>query len=101
MEPVAQLGCDTLPDMTPEQDDAIAAQDASTRRYKRAVQVKDEASEQSIDDALASLRLGVPPGVVEKHSPFTGSYIRKLARENGIEGDPKYDRTQRQRPESD
>jgi hypothetical protein len=93
MTDTAQLGCDTLPDMTPEQEQAVAAQDASTDEYGHAAQAKEDASERSIADALASLRLGVPPTVVEKHSPFTGSYIRKLARDAGIKGDPRYDRT--------
>lgn len=93
MTEIAQPGCDTVPDMTPEQDEAVAAQDASARRYTRADAAMADAREQAVEDALRSLRLGVPPSVVERHSPFTGSYIRRLARNAGIKGDPRYDRT--------
>jgi hypothetical protein len=79
--------------MTPEQEAAIADQDASTRRYERTAGAHDESSAQARSDALASLRLGVPPTVVAKHSPFTGSYLRRLAREAGIDGDPRYVRS--------
>jgi hypothetical protein len=96
MNDVAQQDCAIVSDMTPEQEQAVAAQDASTRRRSRTKQAQDEANAQSIADALASLRLGVPPAVVEKHSPFSGSYIRRLAREAGIEGDRRYNRFPRQ-----
>ena len=71
----------------------MARQDDSTRRRERAKQVYDAASDESRADALASLRLAVPPTAVERHSPFTGSYLRRLAREAGIEGDPRYVRS--------
>jgi len=79
--------------MTPEQEAAIAAQDASTRRYERTAKAHDESGAQSRSDALASLRLGVPPTVAARHSPFTAAYLRRIAREAGIEGDPRYVRS--------
>lgn len=75
--------------MTPEQEAAIAAQDESTREFRDTAAAHDGASSRAKADALTSLRLGVPPSVVEKHSPFTGSYLRSLARDAGIEGDAR------------
>jgi hypothetical protein len=79
--------------LTPQQEEALAVQERSTQRHARATQAQKDATARSIADALASLRLGTPPTRVARASPFTGSYIRKLARDAGIEGDPKYDRT--------
>lgn len=81
------------PEMTDEQRALVAEQDGSTRRRAKAKAAFDSANDESIADALASLRAGVPPAEVERHSPFTGSYLRRIARENGIEGDKRYDRT--------
>lgn len=79
--------------MTPEQQSALAVQDISARQYRRAAKAKDDISARAVEDALRSLRLDVPPSEVVRHSPFTASYIRRLARKAGIEGDPRYDRT--------
>lgn len=81
--------------LTPEQEEALAAQERSTRQRLRAKKGLDDATAQSIADALASLRLGTPPTRVAMASGFSGSYIRRLARDAGIEGDPRYDRTGR------
>ena len=54
------------------------------RRYRRAAAAKEAASQAAIGHALALLRAGVAPSEVTRLSPFTDSYIRKLARENGI-----------------
>jgi hypothetical protein len=37
-----------------------------------------------IDAVIAALRADLGPSEVERLSPFTGAYIRKLAREHGI-----------------
>lgn len=79
--------------MTPEQQAAVAAQDISARQYRRVAKAKDDIGSRAVEDALRSLRLGVPPSEVVRHSPFTASYVRRLARKAGIEGDPRYDRT--------
>ncbi|GAA0432656.1 hypothetical protein Aca07nite_19880 [Actinoplanes capillaceus] len=57
---------------------------AATRRYRQTEVAHDEAREQAIQAVLAALRAGVGPTEVERLSPFTGAYIRKIARENGI-----------------
>jgi hypothetical protein len=79
--------------MTPEQAEALAAMDRSKPRYERAAKAMKEASDQALGDALAALRAGVKPAEVGRHSPFTDSYLRRLARDNGIEPDPRYVRT--------
>lgn len=55
-----------------------------SRRYRRAVAAKEAAGQAAIGHALNLLRAGVGPSEVTRLSPFTDSYIRKLARENGI-----------------
>lgn len=57
-----------------------------SRRYRRAAAAKEAASKAAIGRALGLLRAGVGPSEVARLSPFTDSYIRKLARENGIPG---------------
>ena len=57
---------------------------AATRRYARTETAHDEARQAAIEAVLAALRDGIGPTEVERLSPFTGAYIRKLARENGI-----------------
>lgn len=79
--------------MTPEQEAAVAELDKSRARYERTDRAHEESSRLAREDALAALRIGVRPAEVERHSPFTGSYLRRIARENGIEGDARYDRT--------
>jgi hypothetical protein len=39
---------------------------------------------------VAALRSGKRPTEVTNRSPFTAAYIRRIARDNGIEGDPRY-----------
>lgn len=55
------------------------------RRYRRAQTALDEAGKAAMATALELLRAKVPPTEVAKLSPFTDSYIRKAAREAGIE----------------
>lgn len=76
--------------MTPEQEAAVARQSASTQRYERTKKAHGQAREDARADALASLRAGVPPAVVARSSPFTDAYIRTIAREAGIKGDPRF-----------
>ncbi len=54
------------------------------RRYRRAVAAKNAAGQAAIGHALTLLRAGVGPSEVTRLSPFTDSYIRKLAREAKI-----------------
>ena len=61
-------------------DDLVAA----TRRYRRTEAAHEEARQMVIDAVIAALRANLGPTEVERLSPFTGAYIRKLAREHGI-----------------
>ncbi|MBF8192571.1 hypothetical protein ITP53_44205 [Nonomuraea sp. K274] len=65
--------------------DPITALDDSTRRYRETEQAHEDARQAVIADALAALRAGKRPTDVVEHSPFTAAYVRKLARDNGIE----------------
>ncbi|GGQ67134.1 hypothetical protein [Couchioplanes azureus] len=57
---------------------------AATRRYRDSEAAHEEARQQVIEAALEALRANITPTEVEKLSPFTGAYIRRLAREKGI-----------------
>jgi hypothetical protein len=57
---------------------------AATRRYQRTEADHAEARQQVIEAALAALRANIGPTEVERLSPFTAAYIRRLAREQGI-----------------
>jgi hypothetical protein len=59
--------------------------DESTRRYRDTERAHDEAREQVIADVLAALRGGERPTDVADRSPFRASYVRRIARDNGIE----------------
>lgn len=78
--PDAQQGCGTLWVMADERDALIAA----TKRYEQSEAVHEDARQQAIQAVLAALRVGIGPTEVERLSPFTGAYIRKIARENGV-----------------
>jgi len=54
-------------------------QDA-TRRYNEAADTLKTARETAAAAVLAALRGGVPPTTVIELSPFTGTYVRQLAR---------------------
>ena len=67
-------------DVTDPRDELIAA----TRRYRRTETAHDEARLATIQAVVAALLAGVGPTEVERLSPFTGAYIRKIARENQV-----------------
>lgn len=71
--------------------DEMEALHAATRRYRR----WETARQEAIDAVLAALRAGERPTDVEAASPFTGAYIRRLARDAGIEPRKKGDRPPR------
>jgi hypothetical protein len=61
--------------------DALAT---ATRRYKTTEANHEQARQQAIAAVVAALQAGVTPTEVERLSPFTGAYIRKVARDHGI-----------------
>jgi hypothetical protein len=68
------------------------ALDEATRKYRQTAEAHDEARKIAIAAVLQALRGGMKPTAVTKRSPFTAAYVRRLARESGIEGDPRYQR---------
>jgi len=59
--------------------------DQATRRYRKTEQAHSIARDAAIQAALAALRAGQRPTDVADRSPFTAAYVRRLAREHGIE----------------
>ncbi|MFB9448160.1 hypothetical protein Dvina_43580 [Dactylosporangium vinaceum] len=57
---------------------------AATKRYRRTETAHEQARQEAIAAVVAALNAGVPPTEVERLSPFTGAYIRKVARDHGI-----------------
>lgn len=57
---------------------------AATRRYERTDAAHEAARQEVMAAVLAALRAGIPPTEVERLSPFTAAYIRKMARAEGI-----------------
>ena len=73
-------GCATLLRMT--ELDALAA---ATQRYRDTKDAHDQAQEAVAAAAVAALKAGHRPTDVVDHSPFTAAYIRRLARDAGLE----------------
>lgn len=57
----------------------------ATRKYLRLSDQTEKAKQDVLDAALTALRDGENPNDVAEASPFTSGYLRKLARENGVE----------------
>jgi hypothetical protein len=57
---------------------------AATRRYRRTEAAHEAARQAVIMAVVDALRSGLSPSDVERLSPFSGAYIRKLAREHEI-----------------
>ncbi|MER7131235.1 hypothetical protein [Streptosporangium saharense] len=70
-------------------DTPLDALDASTHRYRETEAAHEKSRQAVIADVLAALRAGERPTDVVARSPFTDAYIRKLARDNGIEAKPR------------
>ena len=64
--------------------DARGELSAATTRYRRTEAAHEAARTALIAAVVAALRDGISPTDVERLSPFSGAYIRKLARDNGV-----------------
>jgi hypothetical protein len=62
--------------------DALAE---ATRRYRQTKTAHDKAQAVVAAAAVAALRAGHRPTDVTERSPFTAAYVRRLAREAGVE----------------
>ena len=58
---------------------------AATRRYRQTEKAHDAAREEVVAAVIKALEAGERPTDVTSWSPFTATYVRKLARANGIE----------------
>lgn len=69
--------------------DPLDALDESTNRYRETEKAHEASRTAVIADVVSALKAGKRPTDVTAHSPFTDAYVRKLARENGIEPAPR------------
>jgi hypothetical protein len=58
---------------------------AATKKYERAKERAETAKQEVIEAVLVALRAGERPTDVAEQSPFTPAYIRRIARDHGIE----------------
>ncbi|MGW1463829.1 hypothetical protein ACWCPT_05675 [Streptomyces sp. NPDC002308] len=65
--------------------DELEALDQATSRYAETETAHAEARTAAIEAALTALRAGKRPTDVADRSPFTPAYIRRIARDAGIE----------------
>lgn len=64
---------------------ALNKLDDATRHYRDTKEKHDAATKAVTAAAVAALKAGERPTDVVEHSPFTAAYIRKIARDAGIE----------------
>ena len=57
----------------------------ATRRYRQTEQAHEKAREDLVAVVVEALKAGERPTDVTGWSPFTATYVRKLARKHGIE----------------
>lgn len=76
----AQVRCATLWRM-----DELKSLDQATSHYRQTKTKHAKAREETIKAVVAALQAGQRPTVVQRRSPFTAAYVRKIAREHGIE----------------
>lgn len=64
--------------------EALARLSEARKRYEATEAAHARAREEALIAVVAALKAGVSPGAVEAQGPFTGAYVRKIARENGV-----------------
>ncbi|MFE1849872.1 hypothetical protein ACFYOF_06340 [Streptomyces sp. NPDC007148] len=65
--------------------DPMTNLDKATSRYRETEKEHDESRDAAITAVVEALRAGARPTDVTARSPFTAAYVRRIARENGIE----------------
>lgn len=60
----------------------------ATRKYVRAKEAYESARKEVVEAVVAALVAGERPTDVAAASPFTPAYVRRLAKERGVEGAP-------------
>lgn len=63
----------------------LDALDEATREYLAAQETLEKAQESVVKAVVAALQDGQRPTDVVDHSPFKAAYVRRLARQAGIE----------------
>lgn len=58
---------------------------AATRKFNRTKAAHEAAKDEVVTAVVEALRAGERPTDVAENSPFTSAYIRRIAREHGIE----------------
>ncbi|MEV5944220.1 hypothetical protein [Streptomyces sp. NPDC051994] len=59
--------------------------DKATSRYRKTEAAHHGARDAAIEAVVEALRAGERPTDVTSRSPFTAAYVRRIARDNGIE----------------
>lgn len=69
--------------------DPLDELEESTRRYRRTEKAHEQSRDDVIAKVVAALKADKRPTDVVKRSPFTDAYVRRIAREHGIEAKPR------------
>lgn len=65
--------------------EALKRLTAAKEAYEATEAAHERAREEALKAVVVALKAGAAPGAVEAAGPFTGAYVRKIARQNGIE----------------
>lgn len=65
--------------------DPLTKLDQATAHYRETEAAHDKARDAAATAVVEALRAGERPTDVTNRSPFTAAYVRRIARENGIE----------------
>lgn len=65
--------------------DAMEGLDKATARYRKTETAHNEARTAAVEAVVTALKAGKRPTDVTNRSPFTAAYVRRIAREHGIE----------------
>ena len=65
--------------------DPMTKLDKAAARYRETEAAHDQARDAAAAAVVEALRAGERPTDVTNRSPFTAAYVRRIARENGIE----------------
>ncbi len=77
--------------------DETAALDLATARFRETEAAHEAARQDAVGAVVDALRAGIRPADIVAHSPFTAAFVRRIARENGIQ--PAGRRASRPAPE--
>lgn len=64
--------------------EALTKLDAATRRFRRTEKAHASERDATVRAVIEALRSGARPTDVAERSPFTGTYVRRIARQHGL-----------------